>query len=119
MPAALFVLAAIAMGKTAQVSDEGVAIGEPVGADASGNAGRQNLLGAAAPDAEERFNGGAVNERAGKGFEGLDYCRDSAVPERFGGHRCFCMLVRTGAKCNGCCRTAFKPWTTARSTVEC
>lgn len=100
MPAALFVMVAIAMGEVAEVGDEGVAVGESIGADAASDAGSQNLLSAAAADAEERFDGGAVNERAGKGFEGLDYQGNSAVPKGFGGHGCFCMLVRTCAKCN-------------------
>jgi hypothetical protein len=56
-------------------------------------------LSAAAADAEERFDRGAVDERAGKGFEGLDYLVNPAVPEGFGGHGYFCMLVRTYAKC--------------------
>jgi hypothetical protein len=94
-------MAAIAMGEAAEVGDEDVTISETIGADTSGNAGGQNLLSAPAADAEERFDSGAVDERAGEGFKGLDYSRDSAVPERFGGHRCFCMLVRTYAKCKG------------------
>jgi hypothetical protein len=99
LAAALFVVPAIAMREAAEVSDEGVAISEPIGADASGNAGSQNLLGTAAADAEERFDSGAVNKRAGKSFEGLNYCRDSAIPEGFSRHGYFCMLVRTRAKC--------------------
>jgi hypothetical protein len=94
---AQFVVVAIALSKAAEVSDEGVPVGEAVGADPLSDTGSQNLLGATTADAQERFYGGAVDERAGKGFENLDYCWDSAVPKGFGRHGCFCMLMRTCA----------------------
>jgi hypothetical protein len=100
LAAALFVVMGIAVSKEAKVGDEGVPVCEAVGAEAAGYAGSQDLLGAAATYAEERFDGGAVDERAGKGFEGFDYLGNPAIPEGFGGHGYFCMLVRTCAKCN-------------------
>jgi hypothetical protein len=99
LSAALFVVVAIALSQTAEVGDEGVPVGETVGADPLSDTGSQNLLGAAATNAQERFYSGAVDERAGKGFENLDYRWDSAVPEGFGGHGCLHMLVRTCAEC--------------------
>ena len=99
-PAPPFIVAVIALGEAAQMGDEGIPIGEAVGTDTLGNARSEDLLGAAAADAEEEFYGRAIDERAGEGFELADDVVDFAVPDGFCGHGYFTMLVRTSAKCN-------------------
>ena len=80
------------------MGDEGVPIRQAVGPHVVHNAGSEDLLGAAAADAEQEFDGGAIDERAGKRFQFPDHVIDFAVPDGFGGHGCFPMLVRTSAK---------------------
>jgi hypothetical protein len=64
-PSPPLVVAVVALGDAAQTGDESIPIGQTVGADTLGNAGSEDLLGAAAADAEEEFEGRAVNERPG------------------------------------------------------
>ena len=59
--------------------------GQAARADALGNAGSEDLLGAAAADAEEEFKGGAVGERARQGLQLAEYVVDFAIPEGFCG----------------------------------
>jgi hypothetical protein len=61
--AAAFIVAVVALGEAAQMGDEGIAICQAVGTDTLGNAGSEDLLGAAAADAEEELYGGAIDER--------------------------------------------------------
>ena len=86
-PALALVMASVTIGQVAQVGDEDLPIGEPVGADAISNARSEDLLSAAAADAEQEFEGGAIDEGAGKSLELLNDVIDFAVPEGFGGHR--------------------------------
>ena len=94
------VVAVVALGEAAQMGDEGIPIGEAVGTDTLGNAGSEDLLGAAAADAEEEFYCRAIDERARQALELAEDVVDFAVPDGFCGHGCFTMLVRTSAKCN-------------------
>jgi hypothetical protein len=71
-PAAPFIVAVIALGDAAQMGDEGIAIGQAVGTDTLGDAGSEDLLGSAAADAEQEFEGGAVDERPGQALEFAD-----------------------------------------------
>jgi hypothetical protein len=93
-----FIIAVIALGEAAEMGDKGIPIRQTVGADVIYNAGGQDLLGAAAADAEEEFDGGAIDEGTGQGLQLVDHVVDFAVPDRFCGHGYFTMLVRTGAK---------------------
>ena len=79
-------MAVVALGNVAQMGDEGLAIGQAVGADALGDTGSQDLLGAAAADAQQEFEGGAVDEGPGQALELAEDVVDSAIPEGFGGH---------------------------------
>ena len=85
-PALPLVKAAVAFGQAAQVGDEGIPVGQTVGADAVGNARGQDLLGSAAADAEQEFHRGPVDERAGKRLKLPDDVVDFAVPDWFCGH---------------------------------
>jgi len=98
--AAPFIVAVVALGEAAQMGDEGIPVGQAVGADTLGDAGSEDLLGAAAADAEEEFYRRAIDERARKGFELAEDVIYFAIPEGFCGHGYFTMLVRTSAKCN-------------------
>ena len=98
--AAPFIVAVVALGEAAQMGDEGIPVGEAVGTDTLGNTGSEDLLGAAAADAEEEFYRRAIDERARQALELAEDVVDFAVPEGFCGHGCFTMLVRTSAKCN-------------------
>ncbi len=80
------VVAVTVLGEPAEMGDKSIAIGESVGANAVHNAGEQDLLGAAAADAEEEFDGGAIDERAGKNLQFPDHVIDFAVPGRLCGH---------------------------------
>ena len=71
-PALPFVVAVVALGDAAQMGDEGIPVGQAVGADTLGDAGSEDLLGAAAADAEQKFEGGAVDERPGQALEFAD-----------------------------------------------
>jgi hypothetical protein len=81
-----FIVAVVALGKAAKMGDEGIPIGQAVGTDAVGDAGSEDLLSAAAADAEEELYGRAIDERARQGFELAQYVVDFAVPEWFCGH---------------------------------
>jgi hypothetical protein len=59
----------VAGGELPQMRDEVFAVGESVGADLERDAGSEELLGAAAADAEEAFDGGAVDPGLGEGSE--------------------------------------------------
>jgi hypothetical protein len=54
------------------MGDEGIPIGQAVGADTLGDAGSEDLLGAAAADAQQEFEGGAVDKRPGQALEFAD-----------------------------------------------
>lgn len=54
-PALPFIGCIFAIGETAEMGDQGIAICQAVGSDAVGDAGSQDLLGASAPDAEQEF----------------------------------------------------------------
>jgi hypothetical protein len=71
-PAPPLIVAVVAPGDAAQMGDEGIPIGQAVGADTLGDAGSEDLLGSAAADAEQEFEGGAVDERPGQALEFAD-----------------------------------------------
>ena len=71
-PASTFIVAVVARGDAAQTGDEGIPIGQAVGADPLGDAGSQNLLSAAAADAKQKLEGGAVDERPVQELEFAD-----------------------------------------------
>jgi hypothetical protein len=98
--AADLVMTVVARGQAAEVGNQGGAIGQAIGADVVGDRGREDLLGAAAADAEEKLHRGPVDEGAREGFQFSDNVRNFAIPGRFSGHGIFPMLVRTSAKCN-------------------
>jgi hypothetical protein len=52
-----------------EVSDEPVAVRHPIGTDLQRDAGGEDLLGAAAADAEEALEGGSVDPGVGQGSE--------------------------------------------------
>jgi hypothetical protein len=93
-----FIMALLALGQTAQMRNENIAIRQPIGADAVHYAGGHDLLGSASTDTEQEFDGRAVDERAGKNFELPDHVIDFAQPAWFCRHGCFIMLVRACAK---------------------
>jgi hypothetical protein len=80
------VKAAVPFSQTAQMNDEGIPISQAADADAVGNTGRHNLLGAAAADAEQEFDRGPIHERTGEGLKLPDHIVDFAVPDGFCGH---------------------------------
>ena len=100
MAATAFVVAILSIAKLAKAGHQEVAIGQSIGADVVGDAGRHDLLGAAAADTEEEFDGGAIDERAREGFESLEDVGDFGVPDWFCRHGLITMLVRRCAKCN-------------------
>ena len=65
------------------MGDESGPIRQAIGAHAVGDTGSQDLLGAAAADAQQEFDRGAVDEGAGKSFELPDHLVDFAVPAGF------------------------------------
>lgn len=85
-PAPPFIVTHIALSKAAQMGDEGIPIGQPASPYPFGNAVSHDLLRPAAADAEQKFEGGPIHERAGKGMELADNIIDFAVPDGFGGH---------------------------------
>lgn len=78
--------AVVAVGEPAQAGDQEGAVGEAAGADAVGDGGGHDLLSAAAADAQEELDGGAIDEGAGKDLQLPDDLVDFAVPGGFGGH---------------------------------
>jgi integrase len=98
-PALPLGIAIFSRGQAAQMGDEGSAISETVGADAIGNAGGENLLGAAAADAEQEFEGGAVDAGAGQRLELRMMGLILLYQRGFGGTGASNMLVRASAKC--------------------
>ena len=86
-PALPLVKAVVTLSQTAQMGDEGIPIGQTIGADAFGNARCHDLLGAAAADAEQEFQGGPVDERTREGLKLPDDIVDFTVPGGFCGHR--------------------------------
>jgi len=86
MAATTFVVAILSIAKLAKAGHQEVAIGQSIGADVVGDAGRHDLLGAAAADTEEEFDGGAVNERTREGFESTEDVGDFGVPDWFCRH---------------------------------
>ena len=88
-PALPLVVAIIPLGEAAQMSDEGIPIRQAARADTFGDAGSHDLLGPAAADAEEEFEGSAIDERAGEGLKLPDDIVDFAVPDGFCGHGAF------------------------------
>jgi hypothetical protein len=69
LAALAFLRSDLAGGELLQVSDQPAAVGEAAGADLERDAGGEDLLGAAAADAEEALEGGAVDPRVGQGRE--------------------------------------------------
>ena len=69
------------MGEALQAGDQSVAVGEAIGADAIADAGRHDLLGAAAADAEEGLDGGAVDVGVGMAAQRL-YNREAGYGTR-------------------------------------
>jgi hypothetical protein len=61
-PAPPFIVAVVALGEAAQTGDEGIPIGQAIGSHPLGNAGSEDLLGAAAADAEEELYGRPVDK---------------------------------------------------------
>jgi len=100
MSATTFVVAILSIAQLAEAGNQEGAIGQSIGADIVGDAGRHDLLGAAAADTEEEFDGGAIDERAREGFESLEDVGDFGVPDWFCRHGLITMLVRRCAKCN-------------------
>ncbi len=99
-----FIVSLIAFPQASQVGDEGLAIGEAARADPFGNTGSHDLLRPPSAHAEQKFEGGAIDKRAGEGLQLADDIVDFAVPERFGGQGWFFMLLRVRAKCMGLAR---------------
>jgi len=81
-----FIVAVVALGEAAQMGDEGIPIGQAVGSHPLGDAGSEDLLGAAAADAEEELYRRAIDERPGQALEFAEYVIDFAIPEGFCGH---------------------------------
>jgi hypothetical protein len=76
VPAAFpFIVPVVALGEVAEMGDEGIPVGQAVGADTLGDTGSEDLLGASAADAEEEFYRRAIDERARKGLEARGGCR--------------------------------------------
>jgi hypothetical protein len=69
-----------------EAGDELVPVGDAAGADLAGNSGLEQLLGAAAADAEQSFERRAVDPRVGQGMERGDHGWQAAEPEGFIGH---------------------------------
>ena len=68
-------------------ADDIGAAGHQAGSDAPLGDGGKNLLSAATSDAEERFEGGAVDPGVEGRFELADGFGEAVEPERFIGHR--------------------------------
>jgi hypothetical protein len=66
------VVAVIPLGDAAQAGDKRIPIGQAVGSHAVGDARSEDLLGSAAADAQQEFEGGAVDERPGQELEFAD-----------------------------------------------
>ena len=81
-----FVISRVTPGQRAQVFDQHVTIGEAAGADALGDAAGHDLLGAARADAEQKFDGAAVDPGSGKSAQLGNDAIQSPVPGRFRRH---------------------------------
>ena len=93
-PALDLIRTLITFGDALEACDESIPIGEPVCAGAAlQNARRQDLLGTAAADAQQEFEGGAVHIRKRVPAELLNNGRQFTIPDGFGGHDlsiCYC-----------------------------
>lgn len=89
------VVAIVSLGEALEAEDEGLAIGQSIGADAMGNAGSEDLLGSAAADAEEKLECRAVDGRVWKILKLPDDGGEITIPLGFCGHEYFPMLLRT------------------------
>ena len=68
--ALLLVTGGFAGGETFEMGDQGLPVGYAVGADLTGDAGSQDLLGPAAADAQQTLERGAVDPAVGQGAKG-------------------------------------------------
>jgi hypothetical protein len=68
-PALYLVIALLVPRPLLQASDPSVPIRQSVGSDPAADTGSQDLLGAAAADAQQEFDRGAIDERAGRSPE--------------------------------------------------
>ena len=71
-PALYFVVALVALGHPPQVGNEEILRSQSVGSDAIAYTRRHDLLGTPPSDSKQKFNGRAIDERAGKRPEFLD-----------------------------------------------
>ena len=99
-----FIIAVVALGDAAQTGDEGIPVGQAVGADPLSDAGSEDLLGAAAADAEEEFEGRTVDERPGQALKFPDTSSDLLYQEGFCGHwgasLCYCAPAQNATLTN-------------------
>jgi hypothetical protein len=82
----VFVVDGFPGGELPQVGEELVARGEAARAGLKRHAGREDLLGAAAADLEDAFDGGAVDPGLGQGIQFGGNPVQVAEPHRFVGH---------------------------------
>jgi hypothetical protein len=81
-----FIIAVVALGEAREAGDQDLAVHQAVGADVVGDARGQDLLGAAAADAEEKLNGSAIDERARGGPQLFQNVVEFREPRWFGRH---------------------------------
>jgi hypothetical protein len=84
----------VAGGQAAQMVNKDIAVDQAARADMVGDAGGHDLLRPPSTDAEEGFDGCAIDERAGKGLEVINNDVEMGEPDWFSGHGFSTMLVR-------------------------
>jgi hypothetical protein len=84
---ALFVIGFLSPSDSCQMSDDVGAVGNQAGPHATFGDRSEQLLGASAPDAEERLKGGAVDQGVSAFLEPPEGFREAVEPKRLVGHR--------------------------------
>jgi hypothetical protein len=85
-PAALFIIGFLSGSNSLQMSHDIVAVGDQTGSDTAFGDRRQELLGAAASDAEQRLQSRPVDPRLGAVSELAESLREAVQPEGLIGH---------------------------------
>jgi hypothetical protein len=86
IPAAFFIIGFLSGGDSFKMAHQIGAAGHHAGSDTANREGREKLLGAAAADAQERLESGAVDPRLGAVFELAEGFGEPVEPQRFVWH---------------------------------
>ncbi len=84
--AADLIKSVVASGQKLETMDQGIPVGQSVGSDAVSNTRGDDLLGAAAANSQEEFDGSAIDIRIRVGLEAPNNVRQITIPGGFGRH---------------------------------